>query len=238
MPFFRTTHALERYGNLAPEPGTFVCPSCYEDQATKAQFDNYVYNCRRTVVEEYARMDWESVMHTRMSEPCTWIMKRGAQKDLNCNKVFDSRSTYIEHLIQHTRKRSGAIYCCFRNCFENDPSEFEELSTPKDWAHHLGKFQGTSCYCSSKYVIYFCAFCDDYISHGATGPAARAIHYTTHLNESLDSIVKHSYTPVVHSTYRGGPTLSVRHPGFCPFCVHNMSLGVEERLSVINRQPE
>ena len=45
IPFFKTMHALERYGKLEPEPSTFICPTCLDDQGSKDDFDHHVVAC-------------------------------------------------------------------------------------------------------------------------------------------------------------------------------------------------
>lgn len=71
MPFFETLHALERYGKLEPEPSTFICLICLDDQESKEVFDHHVVTCRSRTVVANAKLDWEHSLRYRMAIPCT-----------------------------------------------------------------------------------------------------------------------------------------------------------------------
>lgn len=84
-------------------------------------------------------------------------------------------------------------------------------------------------------LVFFCSFCNDYVSFGISGPSKRVNHYLEHLPEAFRSFQELGYNEV-HSTARGTIGLSVRNPRFCNFCVHDATLPLDLRLAFGNER--
>lgn len=229
FPFFKTMHAVERYGALAPLPSTFICTSCNQDQLTKDAFEEHVTTCRRETVLRIFEQEYLQKINPQMAVPCDWLLK-GHQG--RCGKLFTTIDKFLRHILQHTY-RNASPFCRYGNCV--DMSTKANLDSRDAWADHIASVHG-STYMRASSLIFWCAFCDAYISNGISGPSARESHYSTHINEALDSIQSYGYNEVL-STVEGIAVLSVRHPWFCIFCVHQSQLKPSERLAVGNEHP-
>lgn len=227
LPFFMTMHALERYGASEPRPSTFICPSCSVDQITKASFDTHIVKCRREMVLERTNQDWMVALGPKMAAPCDWVTAKTPIK--LCGKIFTDYKKYTRHVLQHTYKNVREI-CRYGDCAKiKNPPEFP---TRDDWAEHLAGIHQLTTYMSSS-LVFFCSFCDDYISFGIAGPSARDAHYQSHLIEALDRIEMYGYNSV-NSTANGQSLIAVRQPWSCVFCAHNNNLTASDRIAICN----
>ena len=228
IPFFKTMHPLERYGNLEPEPSTFVCPSCQEDQASKEHFDKHITGCRRDVALMFIEDDWKRHLDSRMVLPCNWVVNKDGKE---CEKTFGDHQKFTRHILQHSY-RTAKKKCMFGSCsgLSNPPP----LNTRDEWSDHLATAHGLTYYLPST-LVFFCCFCDEYVSYGIAGPSARIQHYDTHLKEAFDAVKKHGYNEV-RSTSNGLELLTVRHPWFCIWCLHDSKLAAPDRIATCNEK--
>lgn len=228
MPFFKTMHALERYGELEPEPGSFVCPICLDDQVSKDDFDRHVVSCRHNTVVANADMDWRHDLEPKMAAPCGWKPQSGYHVNpKECQKTFTDLKRFVKHIYDHVYKSK---VCGFPSCRLLSPRpRYEDLGV---WSDHLAADHGLACVVPSS-LVFFCAFCDTYVSFGISGPSMRVNHYLQHLPEAFRLIKELGYNEV-NSTVDGISILSVRNPWFCIFCIHDTTLPADRRLAVSN----
>lgn len=113
-------------------------------------------------------------------------------------------------------------------------TEQPRYETINAWSDHLATEHGLTWLVPAS-LVFFCAFCDDYISFGVRGPSRRVNHYREHLPEAFCLIKKLGYNEV-YSTVQGLEILSVRNPGFCISCVHDAILPADQRLNFYNER--
>lgn len=229
LPFFATSHALERYGSRAPIPGTFICATCSISYKSKAAFNSHIRNCWYANALDAMTREWEDGVGQKMEAGCTWASTRKKR----CGKIFDDHTKFCRHIMEHTRRKVKSV-CRFEDC-ANDHNA-AELFTRDEWNEHLANRHGLTTMQPSS-LMFYCCFCDDFVLLGIQGSSARARHYEDHLSNALDSLKNFGYM-AVKSTVEGAYTLSTRHPFFCVFCVHNANLEPQERIAVCNQERE
>ena len=225
IPFFKTMHALERYGKLEPEPSTFICPSCLDDQGSKDDFDHHVVACRINVVHANAELDWAHDLQPKLAVACTWQSKPRK----TCGKNFADLHKFGRHVLWHVHYSK---VCKFPPC--QSLAKQPRYETLDAWSDHVATDHGLT-WLKPAALVFFCSFCNDHASFGVSVPSKRVKHYLEHLPEAFRSIRELGYNEV-HSTARGTMILSVRNPCFCIFCVHDATLPADLRLAFGNEK--
>ena len=224
-PFFPTMHAVERYGKLQPEPSTFICPSCSDSQGSKDDFDHHVVACRTKVVHANAELDWAHDLQPKMAVACTWQLKPRK----TCGKNFADLHKFGRHVLSHVYYSK---VCKFPPC--QSLAKQPQCETLDAWSDHVATDHGLT-WLKPAALVFFCAFCNDHVSFGVSGPSKRVKHYFENLPEAFRSIRQLGYNEV-YSTARGNMILSVRNPCFCIFCVHDATLPADVRLAFGNEK--
>jgi len=172
------------------------------------------------------RKEHSGWMKDAMTSPCDWAVNLQGKR---CGKMFTDEAKFVRHVLQHTFGNVKEL-CKFGQCFTMpDRKEFEDRD---EWNQHLGAEHGLTSLKAASFLM-FCAFCDGFVSIGIEGPSARVAHYASHLIGAIDSVQRYGYNSLVSSA--GGQTvLSVRHPWFCIFCLHDKQLNAGDRIAVCN----
>ena len=192
MAFFKTMHPLERYGSLAPQPSTFICPTCSVDQCSKQDFKSHIVLCRRDTAKRINDIGFNTIIDLDIEfTSCDWFIGKVLRR---CGKTCTDRESYLRHVLQHlwycTKCRYGT--CATK---PNAP----ELETRDGWSDHLATVHHI-IYMQSSSQIFLCSFCDEYITFATiVGPGARTAHYANHMHAALESVRKFGYNGVCSS---------------------------------------
>lgn len=168
-------HALERYGKLEPEPSTFICPTCLDDQGSKDDFDHHVVACRTNVVHASAELNWTRDLQPKMAVPCTWQ----STPKWACGKNFTDLHKFGRHVLSHAYNSKVCKFHPYQSLAKQPRCE-----TLDAWSDHVATDHGLT-WLKPAALVFFCSFCSDYVSFGISGRSKRVNHYLGTFTRSL-----------------------------------------------------
>jgi hypothetical protein len=234
--WYSVCHSIDQFPpGEEPIPGTFSCRFCGKDMSDI----HHPYEHTRACAKKDAAVRAQALLDSAspLDQPCQYQIcgnKETFGEFVTCDQTFGTIAKRGEHMRSHVRTMTKKgndgtkVPTCFFGACASNPKggrlnrggpdfadEDEQLAHV--WSqHHVTTLKTPG--------VVYCEYCDIWLLE----PHEWITHATTHLDDAQSIVAEFGYCGV-----RVGRTVV---PRLCPFCFHDETLPIHERISTYSRE--